>query len=454
MRRQLAKAPSKLVKRTGRHTTTGTTTESRGRIQFHSTHKDNLPIYLCDECKESHATCRCDVCQLLYCIKCNELAHISIKFGEIHSHIRFIRPITEDDIGACAESIDTSSLVLPNSYVYEEDIQQHVNITTPDSLCSHTILTNKSNQIYTYPKYQRGDVVIFVNPLLDKECFGKIISNVDIIHSNEYTIPILRGQDSIVYYEIIILESMENVRAGVKQLLKNTDEDVGSNIQKQHVDDITNIQERQYLYLAMDLNSKAKVAKQTHSQLQVVEYPSVETINKSNMVVMSETSLLSPLEKWNILEKERKQSGREYIVRILHTSRIRIQKVFFHLWYQQSLKILLHLRIRSCILIQSIIRRMIAKIKLTTLRHEFQMELHSKWSKVREKFKFSSIQDPTAVTMDGRLFFNTLADVNKYYATLKRNMLKCCFHMNRRILFIYKEVCMYVLRHLILYFIV
>jgi hypothetical protein len=73
------------------------------------------------------------------------------------------------------------------------------------------------------------------------------------------------------------------------------------------------------------------------------------------------------------------------------------------------------------------------------LSDEWQIVLEKKWKKIHAKFGYSSVEDPYALTVDKKLYFRTLTDLNRYSAFLIKVVKKCVMFLERKRLIILKK---------------
>ena len=373
---------------------------------------------------------------LVFCERCCELLHLPIQFGASHPHKRFIRAITRFDHGSMT-FIEESSFHLPDAPFHEEDMMQISDISKPSALRTQ-LNPPKANEPYALPKFKSGDKVLFINPNDELETFGQVISRS--FTSQDLHDPLLRGDDSLILYQVRILSPVQNIWSEVKQLLKADEEErlvLAAEERKRSAEEITDILHRQFLYLAMDITLKASLARRLRSKIGEIA-PSL--MDKKDVVLLGESALTSLTVKWTQLETERRNLLSERMRLIVGKLIRRILRSAVLCWQRQARALTLSLRERSAVKIQSLVRMRFACQLLERLREDVSQRERAKWEEVHDRFKFVSSLHPAAITMDGKRFFETVKEANRFFIVLKSACLKCIFYMRRRYISIFKEV--------------
>ena len=408
-----------------------------GRIQFAESEERPRTLYRCEECAGSVAVFRCDACELLFCQRCCELLHLPIQFGSPNPHQRFIRAITRFDRGS-VEFAEESHFSLPNAPFYEEDMMRVTDIAHPAALRTD-MNPPKATTAYSLPRFRLGGKVLFINPNSGIESFGEVISNT-LTGSVAHSQPILRGEQTLILYEVRVSSSIANIRREVKRFLQAREEEelaLAIGARKRHSDAVTDILHRQYLYLAMDITLRANVARKLRAEIDGI---SLNFVDKTDVVVLSESDLVSPKDRWEQLEEHRRSLIQQSINSIIAGLHQRIIKSVLSHWHERAQLLTLTRRQRSAVVIQSIVRMHFARRILRHLRDMALQINRQKWQHVHSRFKFVDASNPSAVTMDGKRFFETTAEANRFFIVLRKVLYKCVFFMRRRYLLLYQEV--------------
>lgn len=337
------------------------------------------------------------------------------------------------------EFIDESPFSLPNAPFHEEDMMQLTDITRPAALRTD-LDPPKSITAYSLPRYKRGDKVLFTNPMNGLEAFGEIVSN-SLTGLEAHRQPILRGENSLILYEVRITNSIANIRNEVKRFLQSRAKEelvLASDLRKRRADEVTDILHRQFLYLAVDITLKANIARKLRAEID--EISCANSIDKTDVAVLSESDLTSPKDRWEQLEALRLSLIEESLRSIFARLQQRIVQSVFLYWHDRA-QIMTLMRIEnSAVTIQSLGRMFLARQILRQLRENALQVERSKWLDVQRRFKFVDSSHPNAVTMDGKRFFETTAEANRFFVALKKVLFRCIFFMRRRYLELYQEV--------------
>lgn len=406
--------------------------EAKGRIQFAKV-SSSLVQLCCDECSVHPAVRRCDACALLYCLKCLDLCHASISFGEVSPHTRSFRCLEESDVGRPFLAPDEFSL--PNAPFYEVDMQRRVDVTLPLSLCSFSD-TSRSTAAFVQPLFGKGDVVLFTDPSTRAEAYGSIVSNVSIRNADASDAPVIRGQDSVILYEVEIQGAVENIRSLLPELLGKTGSSEAGAIALS-VEEVTDIQHRRYLYMALDLNNKASIAKEARIRL---AGGGTQRRDHSRIVVLKEAELESPQQRLSEINEGRRFAFELAIHSVLRKLQYRLLKSAFDFLYRRCRKLTARLRLRSCIRLQGWLRKLKMRLRQLKLEDSISAAEFEKWRKLNEACKFASCADVTAVTMDGVHFFRSVCDLDRYFAFQRKMSLVCLQYLHRKVLHLFGVV--------------
>ena len=173
-----------------------------GRIQFEGiVVEEEAPKHLlCEECEHHYATAKCEICDQVFCKKCLSLTHF-IESSEEKYHPHEIEGgIRALKVGDHSRIKKTHEFNLPESIFYEEDMMKLRDITQSNSLAvNKSVEFKKSKNIYSNPKWNVGEQMIFDDPATGVEAFGRIVSEWDQRHGVVGP-SIIRGDDTCVMY--------------------------------------------------------------------------------------------------------------------------------------------------------------------------------------------------------------------------------------------------------------
>jgi hypothetical protein len=331
-------------------------------------------------------------------------------------------------------------ITLPDSPFYEEDMMKFQDISLPQTLCTSDYIIQKSTIPFQNPKYSIGEVVIFVDPHTNMDSHGLIVSNVTIGRGYDATPPLLRGEASIISYEVNIQGPISNMRQCLISLLQQQDlRNVIQNVPR-NVENITNITSRQYLYLAIEVNKKAALGRHLRDHIDTnMDSLNIGDVDKSRMIVFNETEIMSPQEKWDILELQRKDKYLSILRSITHHLHQRVLTWGFNIWIYQAQSITHGLLLKSSTILQSFARVILSRKILERLKQKSSELLLGKWKLVHSMFEYSVASDLSAVTMDNKHYFVTLCGANKYFTFLRKMCTRLILHLRRKILDIYRK---------------
>ena len=400
-----------------------------------------IQLYYCEECSKETAEKKCDACQTFYCLNCCRLAHISVSFKtSIHPHEKSIRSLTRLDKGKLPIPRDNSNeYILPDSVTYEEDALQHKDISLACSLSSPILpkIPNSKQKFHQKIKYKQGDVVLFLNPNNGIDSYGRVLSNLDAIRYSAYNSTALyRGENTVIFYEVQVLNSIQHMEQIVRRLIKEeTNKEIEERKRSQiDVTEITDLKCRQYLYLAVDVNRKAgnlvrhKLASATFEnayQKKLASFYDLRcTFDKTSIVMLSESELQSPHDKLETLS-----SVRNAIFMKLFTSfeRRKFKRIYlrsFERWRFVVNTIKKESQGRAALIIQRSWKHFSTWKSHKIAKERRDCYLREKWLALHEKFRVKEHKDDDGITYDDKLYFNTHADCSRYFFAVKKAVLK------------------------------
>lgn len=186
-----------------------TMTKQSGRIQFQNVIiPPNAPIDLyCEECETSFASLYCSACKQIFCYPCADICHPKIAAyklmheHEANGHIRGLIP------GDKSRVKKENQFYLPDYEVYPEEIAKIKDLTKPNTLVTSELTLNPAKQLTAnHPLYKVNDLIIFKDPLSTQRAYGRVISEYDYRHGTAATPAIIRGEDSNIYYTVMIID--------------------------------------------------------------------------------------------------------------------------------------------------------------------------------------------------------------------------------------------------------
>jgi hypothetical protein len=104
-----------------------------------------------------------------------------------------------------------NDFVLPAEALHEDDYLKIKDLSKPQSLSTSLIHAKPAKDVYSAPKYDVHQVVLFTDPHTEQEAYGTVISQWDQRHGTMATPAILRGDGSIVFYMVQLLGYSKNV---------------------------------------------------------------------------------------------------------------------------------------------------------------------------------------------------------------------------------------------------
>lgn len=164
--------------------------------------EDPLPDLICEECEKSKSVLKCEECDQVFCSYCFEICHVRPEMGAVlhpHEVNRAIRPIREGDR---SRIIPDMSFKMPDYEYYEQEMVKHRNLTVPNSLAANGILSPVSNQPCMPLKYHRGDVLVYIDPVTNKEVYGRVESEWDLRNGNAAPSLIRGGEGALTHYVV------------------------------------------------------------------------------------------------------------------------------------------------------------------------------------------------------------------------------------------------------------
>lgn len=164
--------------------------------------EDPLPDLICEECEKAKSVLKCEDCNQVFCGYCFEICHVRSQMGTVlhpHEQNRAVRPIRLGDTSSV--SLDTT-FKMPNYEYYEQDMIKHRNLALPNSLAANGILMPVSNQPCLPLKYNRGDVLVYIDPVTKQEVYGRVESEWDF-KNGDVAPPLIRGGEGALTHYII-----------------------------------------------------------------------------------------------------------------------------------------------------------------------------------------------------------------------------------------------------------
>ena len=400
-----------------------------------------IQLYYCEECSKETAEKKCDACQTFYCLNCCRLAHISVSFKtSIHPHEKSIRSLTRLDKGKLPIPRDKSNgYILPDSVTYEEDVLQHKDISLACSLSSPILpkIPNSKQKLHQKMKYKQGDIVLFLNPNNGMDSYGRVLSNLDAIrYSANNSTALYRGENTVVFYEVQVINSIQHMEQIVRQLIneESNKEIEERNRNQRDVTEITDLKCRQYLYLAVDVNRKAgnlvrhKLASTTFEdayQKNLASFHNLRcTFDKTSIVMLSESELQSPQEKLEILSSARNAIFMKLFLSFDQRMFKRIYLHSFERWRFVVNTIKKESQGRAALIIQRSWKYFSLWRSHKIAKERRDCYLREKWLALHEKFRVREHKDDDGITYDDKLYFNTHADCSRYFFAVKKAVLK------------------------------
>jgi hypothetical protein len=175
-----------------------------------------LPDLICEECEKETSIMKCEDCDQVFCARCLEICHVRPEMGAVlhpHEVSRAIRPIR---LGDTSSIVADNSFKLPNYEYYEQDMVKHRDLSVPNSLAANGILCPLSNEPSLAVKYERGDVLVYIDPVTHTEVYGRVESEWDF-RNGKVAPSLIRGEGTLTHYVVrylgpvtrLILEQLE-----------------------------------------------------------------------------------------------------------------------------------------------------------------------------------------------------------------------------------------------------
>jgi hypothetical protein len=158
-----------------------------------------LPDLICEECEKETSILKCEECDQVFCARCFEICHVRPEMGaHLHPHEinRAIRPIRIGDTSSIAAD---HSLKLPDYEYYEQEMVKHRDLSIPNSLAANGIVSPLSNEPFLEVKYQRGDVLVYIDPATHIEVYGRVESEWDF-RNGKVAPSLIRGEGTLIHY--------------------------------------------------------------------------------------------------------------------------------------------------------------------------------------------------------------------------------------------------------------
>lgn len=158
----------------------------------------------------------------------------------------------------------------------------------------------------------------------------------------------------------------------------------------------------------------------------------VDRTEALKVYIVGENNLTRPIEKQQQIMKEKCKRVRYALERRFMNSFAEMQKWAFDIWVDN----MDHLRTMQLMYmarrIQAVARTWFQRGTLRRLSDEWQVVLEQRWQAVHDQFGYTSRTDPCAVTMDKKIYFRTLTDLNRYAAFLIKVISKCAKFLERK----------------------
>mmetsp|Transcript_20241 Transcript_20241/g.34121 ORF Transcript_20241/g.34121 Transcript_20241/m.34121 type:complete len:1274 (+) Transcript_20241:165-3986(+) len=142
------------------------------------------------------------------------------------------------------------------------------------------------------------------------------------------------------------------------------------------------------------------------------------------ILLLAENSLTRPSDRLKLMQLRQKEKIRRALVK-------RFARMFggwtswaFSRWKDLSDRLRAEEHFRCAQFIQKHIRRFLMRNLLEELRFKSSALMHERWKKLHAKFNYCRWDTPGAVTMDNKIYFRGIRDVNAYGRALRISLVK------------------------------
>lgn len=139
-----------------------------------------LPQLICEECEKVQSSVKCEECDQVFCVTCYSMCHERLEGGTVlhpHEVEKMVRPVR---FGDSSSVIIDSSFVMPNYEFYENDMDKIRPLEKPHTLALSDTVESEVITACNPLKYQRGDIVLYQDAVLNCEVYGKVESEWDL----------------------------------------------------------------------------------------------------------------------------------------------------------------------------------------------------------------------------------------------------------------------------------